>query len=56
MEWLSENWGNIVVIAALVAILTGIVIHLVRKKRNGCGCDCGCGCGCCGKDSCSHKE
>ena len=33
MEWLSENWGNIVVIAILVAIMMGIVIHFTQKTQ-----------------------
>ena len=60
MDWLNANWGNIVVIAILAAMLTGAIVHLVRKKHKGCGCSCGCGCDCgCGgheNDSCLHKK
>ena len=56
MEWFSENWGNLLVGAVLLAIIVAIVVNLIRKKHNGCGCGCDCGCGCCGKDSCSRKE
>ncbi|MBP5673059.1 MAG: FeoB-associated Cys-rich membrane protein [Victivallales bacterium] len=52
MEWLSANWGNLLVGAVLLAIVIGIVINLIRRKRN--GCDCGCGCGC--ADCPSHKK
>ena len=56
MEWLSENWGNLLVGTALLAVIIAIVVNLIRRKRNGCSCGCDCGCGCCGKDSCSRKE
>ena len=56
MEWLSANWGNLLVGTALLAVVIAIVVNLIRRKRNGCSCGCDCGCGCCGKDSCSRKE
>ena len=56
MEWLSANWGNLLVGTALWAVVIAIVVNLIRRKRNGCSCGCDCGCSCCGKDSCSHKE
>ena len=53
MEWLNANWGNLLVGTVIVAIVVGIVINLIRKKRN--GGSFGCGCGCCG-GTCPHKE
>lgn len=51
LSWLSANVGNIVIIAALVTIVTLIIVSMVRGKRQGkssCGGDCsachgGCG-------------
>ena len=56
MEWLSANWGNLLVGTALLTVVVAIVVNLIRRKRNGCSCGCDCGCGCCGHDSCSRKE
>ena len=53
MEWLSANWGNLLVGAVLLAIIVAIVINLIHKKRNG---GCGCGCDGCSCGSCPHKD
>lgn len=41
LEFLSENWGTIVVAALLALALTAAVIKLVRDKRSGKGSCCG---------------
>lgn len=50
MNWLSDNWGNLVVGFILLAIVAAVVWSLVRKKgEGGCGCaSCG---GCCPRGS-----
>ena len=51
-NWLSDNWGNLVVGFILLVIVAAVIWSRVRKKgEGGCGCGCAsCG-GCCPKDS-----
>ena len=53
-DWLSANIGTIAVCAVLALIITGIIIYLIRNKKQGKNaCNCGCGCsGCAMKDTC----
>lgn len=50
MNWLAQNWGTLVIGAALLAVVTLIVIRAVKDRRAGktvCGGDCAhCGCAC----------
>jgi hypothetical protein len=43
LQWLSQNWGNIVVLSVLAVIVGVIVFFHLRAKKKGKG---GCGCGC----------
>ena len=43
LAWIGENWGNVVVIGILCAVIFLIVRSRVRAKRQG---RLGCGCGC----------
>lgn len=56
LQWIVENLGTLIISLTLLVILTSIVIHLIRQKKQGrhsCGCNCSScsmnGCGCCGK-------
>ena len=49
MQWLIENLGSIVVVLVLTAIVSAIIVHMIRQKRSGKG---GCGCGC---DGCANS-
>lgn len=43
IPWLVENLTNILLIAALLAVVTAIVVYLYRRRRSGksaCGCSC----------------
>jgi hypothetical protein len=54
LDWLAENWGNIVIIAALSLAIGATLLFRVRahrKGRGGCG---GCA-GCAMKDICHEK-
>ena len=42
-QFLSENWGSLLVLALVAAALGGILRHLLRARgagRTGCGCGC----------------
>lgn len=51
LNWLSANWGNLLMSAVLVAVAAAIIIRLVRNKRAGVS-SCGCGCPGCTKGKC----
>lgn len=43
LEWLSNNWANILIIALVTALVVLAIISMVRDKREGkssCGCNC----------------
>lgn len=43
LEWLSNNWGNILIIAFVIALVVLAVISMVHDKKAGkssCGCNC----------------
>ena len=55
LAWLAENLGTIVIALILFAVVTAVIVSMVRNRKKGkssCGCDCA-HCGCCG--SC-HKQ
>ena len=42
-EWLYSNMANILIIAAVLGIVTLVIVSMVRDKRAGkssCGCNC----------------
>ena len=43
LQWIGANLGTILVCLVLLAIVTFIIVHLVRQKKQGkssCGCNC----------------
>ena len=43
LQWIGANLGTILVCLVLLAIVTFIIIYLVRQKKQGkssCGCNC----------------
>lgn len=48
-QFLSENWGNLLVLALVAAAVAGALRRLARARRAG---QTGCGCGC---DGCPSK-
>ncbi len=52
MHWLSVNWASIVVGLALAALLAGVILNMIKNKKNNksaCGCSCA---GCPGANIC----
>ena len=42
-QWLASNWGTILVVVILIAVVTAVIIKLIKNKKAGkssCGCDC----------------
>lgn len=55
-DWIINNIGSIIVLLAVVAIVTLVIVKMIRDKRRGkSSCSCGCG-GCAMKDTCHAKE
>lgn len=57
LDFLSQNWGTILVGAILAAVIIGIIVKMRKDRKNGKG-SCGCGGSCDGCPSCSmcHKK
>ncbi len=51
LHWLTDNWGNITVIALVALAVVFAARSLIRDKRSG-KCACGVSCGSCGGCSC----
>lgn len=59
MKWLSQNLPSVCVLAAVVALVAGLIYSLVRSKRSGGSSCAGCsGCAMAGKchGSCEEEE
>ena len=55
-DWIAANWGSIVAIVFVAAVVGVSVAVLVRGKKQGRS-TCGCGCGNCPMSgSCHHKS
>ena len=55
MQWLCENWQNLLVGGIVCAVITLVIVFMVRAKKKGkSGCSCGHDCGSCG--GCEQKE
>lgn len=55
-EYLSANYGNIIVGTIILAVVIGIIVKMVRDKKAGrssCGCS---GCSSCGSYSVCHID
>ena len=53
LQFLSENWGNILVVALVAAAVAVALLSLRRKKKSGCTCGCG---GCPSSEICHSKR
>lgn len=55
LAWLAENIGTILILAALIAVVAGIVAGMLRDRKKGKS-SCGCGCSNCAMKGCCHSE
>ncbi len=55
LRFWTENWGTILVGAAVAAAIAGVILKMYKdKKRGKTGCGCGCS-NCPSAGGCSHK-
>ncbi len=43
VQWLADNLGNLIISLVLIAVVAGIIVTMIRDKRQGkssCGCNC----------------
>lgn len=55
MDWIVENLATIVIALALAAVVTGIIVGMVRDKKKGKS-SCGGGCKGCPMSGSCHKQ
>jgi hypothetical protein len=56
IAFVIENLATILISAALLAIVIGIVARMVKKKKSGKSVSCSCGCDGCPSASVCHKQ
>lgn len=50
MNWFVENIGTIVVALVLAGLVAGLIVYMIRRKKQGkSSCSCGC-------STCPHSE
>lgn len=54
LTWLSDNLGTIIVSLILIAIVTAIIVNMIRDRKKGKN-SCGCGCEHCALHGKCHK-
>ncbi len=55
LKFLQQNWGTIVVLAVLAAIVCAIIVCRIRARRQGKS-TCGCGCEQCAMSGICHSK
>ncbi len=55
MIWISENLSTIVICVVLAVIVIGIVMSMLKSRKNG-KCSCGNDCGCCPMGGSCHNK
>lgn len=55
LVWIADNAGTVIVALALLGIVCGIVIKLVKNRKEGKS-SCGCGCEHCAMSGTCHKQ
>ena len=54
-DWIAQNLGTLLISAVLIAIVTSIIISLIRQKKSG-NSSCGCNCAHCALHGQCHKQ
>ena len=55
LRTIADNAGTIIVSLLLIGLITGIVFHLRKNKKQGKS-SCSGNCGCCPMGGCCHKQ
>ena len=55
LQWIGANLGTILVCLVLLAIVTFIIVYLVRQKKQGKS-SCGCNCAHCAMHGSCHSQ
>ena len=54
-NWLSQNWGNVVILGVLSLVVAAVVVFKIRARRAGKS-TCGCGCAHCAMQGVCHEN
>ena len=54
-DWIAQNLGTLLISAVLIAIVTSIIISLIRQNKRGKS-SCGCNCAHCALHGPCHKQ
>ena len=55
LAWLTENMATIIICALLIAVVTAIIVSIVKNKKKGKS-SCGCGCANCPMSGSCHPK
>lgn len=55
LAWLTENMATIIICAVLIAVVSAIIISMIKNKKKGRS-SCGCGCADCPMSGSCHPE
>ncbi|MGM9588396.1 MAG: FeoB-associated Cys-rich membrane protein [Candidatus Limivicinus sp.] len=55
LQWIGANLGTILICLVLLAIVTFIIVYLVRQKKQGKS-SCGCNCAHCAMHGSCHSQ
>ena len=55
LAWLTENIATIIICAVLIAVVSAIIVSMIKNKKKGKS-SCGCGCADCPMSGSCHSE
>ena len=55
LAWLTENMATIIICAVLIAVVSAIIISMIKNKKKGRS-SCGCGCADCPMSGACNSE